>query len=93
MTADAETARELGEMRARLVMLEQSAKERGRQFNEMRRENAEHIEKLRTDLSKKIEELADVLKVAKGAAWAGGLFWGALLSAGALILTWWKGSH
>lgn len=93
MVLDAATARELGEMRARLVMLEQSAKERGKQLNEMRRENAEQIEKLRTDLSTKIGELADVLKVAKGAAWAGGLFWGALVSTGGLILTWWKWSR
>ena len=93
MVADAATARELGEIKARLAMLEQSGKHRGKQFDEMRRENAEQLEKLRADLSTKIDQLTGVLKMAKGAAWAGGLFWGALISTGALLLTMWKGNH
>lgn len=93
MVADAATARELGELKARLVMLEQASKDRRKQLDEMRREQAEQLAAMRKDLGGKIEDLAGVLKMAKGAAWLGGLLWVGILGVVALVVSYTKGNH
>ena len=92
-TPDIATARELADLEARLVMLEQASKDRRKQLDEMRREQADQIARLREDLSDKIEELAGVLKMAKGAAWLGGLLWVGILGVAALIVSYMKGHN
>ena len=92
-TPDIATARELADLKARLVMLEQASKDRRKQLDEMRREQSDQIAALRKDLGTKIEDLAGVLKMAKGAAWLGGLLWVGILGVMALFASYTKGNH